>query len=167
MTTAGWRLGLLCLVIAALSACATHRDAFAGIRYQTPTASFDLTPACVDRIRATDHTPPTLRIHVTGPCQARFQRFFRTHRGQAVTAAFQGTPGRFQPEPGQSDLGPTTRRQRRISMTTTLPVYLERIDASRRMARSYAIRVERTLFGDWAVIYQWGRIGARGRRQEE
>lgn len=52
-------------------------------------------------------------------------------------------------------------------MTTALPVYLERIDASRRMARFYAIRVERTLFGDWAVIYRWGRIGARGRRQEE
>ena len=90
MTATGWRLGLLCLVIAALSACAAHRDSFAGIRYQTPTAHFDLTSACVDRIRDTEHTLPALQIHVAGPCQTRFQRFFRDHRGEAVTAAFQG-----------------------------------------------------------------------------
>ena len=91
MTATGWRLGLLCLVIAALSACAAHRDSFAGIRYQTATASFDLMPACVDRIRGTDHTPPALQVHVApGPCQARYQRFFRAHNGQAVTAGFQG-----------------------------------------------------------------------------
>lgn len=91
MIAAGWRLGLLCLVIAALSACAAHRDSFAGIRYQTPTAHFDLTSACVDRIRDTEHTPPALQIHVApGSCQARFQRFFRIHRGETITAAFQG-----------------------------------------------------------------------------
>lgn len=36
----------------------------------------------------------------------------------------------------------------------TDPLYLERIDSNRRMARFYAIRIERTLFGDWAVIYR-------------
>lgn len=46
-------------------------------------------------------------------------------------------------------------------------LYMERIDANRRMARFYAVRVERTLFGEWAVIYHWGRIGACGRRQED
>lgn len=88
--TAYWRLGLLCLVIGALSACATHRDSFAGIRYQTPTAQFGLTPACVEWIRDTGHAP-ALQIGVApGPCEARFKRFFRTHRGQTVTARFQG-----------------------------------------------------------------------------
>jgi predicted DNA-binding WGR domain protein len=46
------------------------------------------------------------------------------------------------------------------------PIYLERIDVPRRMARFYAIRVELTLFGDWAVICHWGRIGARGQYNE-
>ena len=51
-------------------------------------------------------------------------------------------------------------------MNTVAPIYMERINAKRRMARFYAIRVERTLFGDWAVIYQWGRIGSRGQHKE-
>lgn len=46
------------------------------------------------------------------------------------------------------------------------PIYLQRVDKARRMARFYAIRVERTLFGDWSVIYLWGRIGCRGQYKE-
>jgi predicted DNA-binding WGR domain protein len=42
------------------------------------------------------------------------------------------------------------------------PVYLERIDAARGMARFYAIRIAPTLFGDWAIVYHWGRIGTAG-----
>jgi predicted DNA-binding WGR domain protein len=45
--------------------------------------------------------------------------------------------------------------------------YLERRDPSRNMARAYAAHVEPTLFGEWALIRQWGRIGASGRRREE
>jgi predicted DNA-binding WGR domain protein len=45
-------------------------------------------------------------------------------------------------------------------------VYLERRDARRNMARAYAVHVEQTLFGDWALIRHWGRIGANGRRLE-
>jgi predicted DNA-binding WGR domain protein len=46
-------------------------------------------------------------------------------------------------------------------------VYLERRDARVNMARAYAVHVEPTLFGDWALIRHWGRIGARGRHLEE
>lgn len=45
-------------------------------------------------------------------------------------------------------------------------MYLERIDDARRMSRFYSICVQQTLFGEWAVIYQWGRIGCRGQRLE-
>jgi len=41
-------------------------------------------------------------------------------------------------------------------------VNLERRDPAMNMARFYAIRIERTLFGQWAVIRQWGRIGTKG-----
>lgn len=46
-------------------------------------------------------------------------------------------------------------------------VYLERVDADRNLARFYALRIEPTLFGDWALICRWGRIGARGQQQEQ
>src|SRR5688572_19246083 len=41
-------------------------------------------------------------------------------------------------------------------------INLERRDPAVNMARFYAIRIERTLFGQWAVIRQWGRIGTAG-----
>ena len=47
-----------------------------------------------------------------------------------------------------------------------IPVYLEYRDPMRGMARFYAIAVEPTLFGDWATICRWGRIGSVGQRQE-
>jgi len=47
-----------------------------------------------------------------------------------------------------------------------IPVYLEYRDAVRGMARFYAVTVEPTLFGDWATICRWGRIGSVGQRQE-
>lgn len=40
--------------------------------------------------------------------------------------------------------------------------YLERIDCERRMARFYAVIVQPTLLGEWAVIREWGRIGQGG-----
>ncbi len=43
------------------------------------------------------------------------------------------------------------------------PVFLRRIDPTRNMARFYEISLEPSLFGDWAVMRRWGRIGRRGR----
>ena len=45
-------------------------------------------------------------------------------------------------------------------------IYLERVDAARRMARFYRIHIQPTLFGEWAVICHWGRIGACGQHKE-
>lgn len=46
-------------------------------------------------------------------------------------------------------------------------VYLERICRTRNMARYYRLSVAETLFGEWAVIREWGRIGRRGQSREE
>ena len=42
------------------------------------------------------------------------------------------------------------------------PLYAERRDAARNMARFYALSIEQTLFGDVCLIRRWGRIGTRG-----
>lgn len=47
------------------------------------------------------------------------------------------------------------------------PVYLEHFDNSRNMARFYQVDIQPTLFGAWAVISQWGRIGTHGRSRED
>jgi predicted DNA-binding WGR domain protein len=44
--------------------------------------------------------------------------------------------------------------------------YLERVDPARIMLRFYAIRIAPTLFGEWAVVREWGRIGSRGRERQ-
>jgi predicted DNA-binding WGR domain protein len=41
-------------------------------------------------------------------------------------------------------------------------VYLEKRDPARNMMRFYSIRITPTLFGEWALIRQWGRIGSKG-----
>ncbi len=46
-------------------------------------------------------------------------------------------------------------------------VYLERFDPARNMARFYRVEIRPTLFGEWAVIRQWGRIGTHGQAREE
>lgn len=45
------------------------------------------------------------------------------------------------------------------------PLHFRRYDASRNMARFYCLSVERTLFGDAALVREWGRIGTRGQRR--
>lgn len=40
--------------------------------------------------------------------------------------------------------------------------YLERHDPEKRMARYYAMGVVPTLFGEWALVREWGRIGSPG-----
>ena len=42
---------------------------------------------------------------------------------------------------------------------------LERRDESCNMARYYVLSVEPTMFGDVALVRQWGRIGSPGRRR--
>ena len=43
-------------------------------------------------------------------------------------------------------------------------LYVERTDASKNMARYYAMSIEPNLFGEACLIRRWGRIGARGQR---
>jgi predicted DNA-binding WGR domain protein len=47
-------------------------------------------------------------------------------------------------------------------------ITLYRVDDGQNMYRFYHLRVEQTLFGGWAVIREWGRIGSRkGQTLEE
>lgn len=39
---------------------------------------------------------------------------------------------------------------------------LFRVDPARNMARFYQLDVQPTLFGEWAVVREWGRIGRAG-----
>lgn len=41
-------------------------------------------------------------------------------------------------------------------------VYLTRLDASQNMARYYRMTVQPTLFGEWSVVREWGRLGRGG-----
>ena len=46
-------------------------------------------------------------------------------------------------------------------------VYMERFDHTRNLARFYQVEIQPTLFGDWAVVRRWGRIGTHGRAQQD
>ena len=47
-------------------------------------------------------------------------------------------------------------------------ITLYRIEPKENMHRFYHLRVERTLFGEWALIREWGRIGTpRGQSLEQ
>ena len=41
-------------------------------------------------------------------------------------------------------------------------VYLTRTDETRNMARYYLMSVQATLFGEWSLVREWGRIGRAG-----
>lgn len=43
-------------------------------------------------------------------------------------------------------------------------LYVERIDATRNMARFYALSIQPTLFGEASLLRSWGRIGCRGQQ---
>jgi len=45
--------------------------------------------------------------------------------------------------------------------------YLERKDPAKNMNRFYKVVVTETLFGEWALIREWGRIGSPGTVREE
>ena len=46
-------------------------------------------------------------------------------------------------------------------------VYMKRFDHTRNLARFYQVDIQPTLFGDWAVICRWGRIGTEGRTRQD
>ena len=46
------------------------------------------------------------------------------------------------------------------------PLRLERREPARNIQRFYAISVTRTLFGSWALVREWGRIGQAGTVRE-
>ncbi|MGE5512907.1 MAG: WGR domain-containing protein [Bacteroidota bacterium] len=45
-------------------------------------------------------------------------------------------------------------------------IYLERTDRAKNMARYYRLTIVETLFGDWAMVREWGRIGRQGQSRE-
>ena len=45
-------------------------------------------------------------------------------------------------------------------------IHLERREPARNRMRFYAIIVTRTLFGSWAMVREWGRIGQPGTVRE-
>lgn len=46
-------------------------------------------------------------------------------------------------------------------------MHLHRIDHDRNMARFYSMQVQKTLFGEWTLFREWGRIGSAGQRKAE
>ncbi len=43
-----------------------------------------------------------------------------------------------------------------------MQIRLEKIDPAKRQHRFYVMYVTRTLFDEWCLIREWGRIGSRG-----
>jgi predicted DNA-binding WGR domain protein len=54
-----------------------------------------------------------------------------------------------------------------ITHTFSDAVHMRRIDPTRNMARFYEVSLEPSLFGTWAVVRRWGRIGCQGRSRLE
>lgn len=50
-----------------------------------------------------------------------------------------------------------------INATLSAPVFLRRVDPAQRMARFYRLAIEPTLFGGYALMREYGRIGRAGR----
>jgi predicted DNA-binding WGR domain protein len=54
----------------------------------------------------------------------------------------------------------------RTSEKTAVMIKLTRSDPRQNMHRFYALQLTATLFGEWALVAEWGRIGSAGRVQE-
>ncbi|AOG12806.1 WGR domain-containing protein [Agrobacterium sp. RAC06] len=50
-------------------------------------------------------------------------------------------------------------------ITQPYQLYVERTDASRKMARYYAMEISTSLFGEICLTRAWGRIGKGGQRR--
>ncbi|SIQ89469.1 WGR domain-containing protein, predicted DNA-binding domain in MolR [Rhizobium sp. RU33A] len=50
-------------------------------------------------------------------------------------------------------------------ITQPYQLYVERTDASKKMARYYAMEISASLFGDICLTRAWGRIGKGGQRR--
>jgi len=46
-------------------------------------------------------------------------------------------------------------------------LHLTRTDPARNMARFYALHLAPTLFGEWSLVREWGRIGQGGTVRQE
>ena len=46
-------------------------------------------------------------------------------------------------------------------------VHLTCVDRARNKHRFYAMSVQRTLFGEWVLVREWGRIGVSGRLRSD
>jgi predicted DNA-binding WGR domain protein len=46
-------------------------------------------------------------------------------------------------------------------------IYLTRHDESRNMARFYTMRLQATLFAEWTLVREWGRIGRGGQVRQD
>ncbi|MDD2661735.1 MAG: WGR domain-containing protein [Methylococcales bacterium] len=44
--------------------------------------------------------------------------------------------------------------------------YLVKVDLSRNQSRFYSIHVTKTIFENWAIVKEWGRIGSPGTVRE-
>jgi predicted DNA-binding WGR domain protein len=42
------------------------------------------------------------------------------------------------------------------------PIYLERHDSDKNLHRFYQLHVTPGIFGDWALVREWGRAGSPG-----
>jgi predicted DNA-binding WGR domain protein len=42
------------------------------------------------------------------------------------------------------------------------PIYLERHDSDKNLHRFYQLHVMPSIFGDWALVREWGRVGSSG-----
>jgi predicted DNA-binding WGR domain protein len=52
-----------------------------------------------------------------------------------------------------------------MSLETIPFMVLERCDPARNMARYYVLSIEPSLFGDTALVRQWGRLGHASRQR--
>lgn len=46
-------------------------------------------------------------------------------------------------------------------------IHLRCIDPATNKRRFYALSIQRTLFGEWALVREWGRIGGGSRRRSD
>jgi predicted DNA-binding WGR domain protein len=65
------------------------------------------------------------------------------------------------------DLAHTLEQHGGMSQETVQYLVLHRCDPSCNMARYYVLSIEPSLFGDAALIREWGRLGRSGQRRIE